>query len=150
MIHSIILRMSVRKCYGFLITLLDKAKNEATFQASNHVDMAPHQALTQPQYEVVMHHTSMAETDTANYSNTANMPVYEGVGLRDSSNPVYQYVPTKVGDRKGTMHYIYKQVDRCCIHLCANCLVLALLRNYARKQWNQLEIQQSTTTYEAL
>ena len=75
--------------------------NEAIIEASNHVDLSPQKALVpQPQYEVVMNHTTMAENDTVDYYEAAYMPTYVTMGPDSSNNLVYQYVPSKVGHGK--------------------------------------------------
>ena len=89
-----------------VLSKTDMAKNEATVQPSNGVDLAPqHELVSPPQYEVVINHTTMAEYDTLNYA--ANMSMNERVGPGGTNNLVYQYVPSKVSHSKENMHCMY-------------------------------------------
>ena len=68
--------------------------------------------MSQPQYETVVNHTTMAEYDADNHYDVASVPVYDGVSPGGSSSLFYQYVPSKVCGGyicyEGSEHALYR------------------------------------------
>ena len=71
----------------------------AVYETPNSHEPFPYETpMSTLKYETALSHSTQPANEADDQYDVASLPVYERVGPESSSNLVYQYVPSKVGD----------------------------------------------------